>query len=112
MGMNMDWTLNATNMNEQRAQILADRLELDTACEPYDLRDGNFWYAWSTDSIGADERISDVLADLCKQWPDVRFERYGKADTDECFYKTEFENGKMREYTPKITYELYDEVTL
>lgn len=108
MSCYVEYTLNATHMTPARATELAERLDFDG----YDLRDGNFWNGWDSQSYSYCDLITETLADLCRQWPDVLFELYSKADTDECFYKTEFENGKMREYTPKITYELYDEVTL
>lgn len=108
MSCYVEYTLNATHMTPERAAELAERLELDE----YDLLDGNFWNGWDSQSYSYCDLITETLCTLCKQWPDVLFELYTKADSDECFYKTEFENGKKREFTTCITYELRMEVTL
>ena len=108
MSCYVEYTLNATRMTPERAAELAERLDFDG----YDLRDGNFWNGWDSQSYSYCDLITETLGALCKQWPDVLFELYSKADSDDCFYKTEFENGKMRDYTPRITYELREEVAL
>ena len=109
MSCYVEYTLNASHMTRGRAAELAKRLDFDD----YDLdSDGNFWNGWDSQSYACCDLITETLGALCKQWPDVLFELYSKADSDDCFYKTEFENGKMRDFETVVTYELHDEVTL
>lgn len=115
MSYMMDWELTASNMNYDRAKSLIDLLDLEI---PYDcidmhlLDNGDFFCSWCTDTYGESESVKESIADLCKQWPDVLFELYSRGETDEAPMKTEFENGKMRDFETVVTYELHDEVTL